>query len=319
MNEMRVEWGKIREFAIATGSRHPSYLDDEHAPIPPTFLVTSIIWDRKDERPDHDPEREKALAEVGIVHDLKGFLSGQHDYVFHAPLIRAGERLIMADRFDGLEQRTGRRGGAMTLVRSTAEYRSPDGTLRAECRYTGIYVQAPPSDAADTPASNESATQASTSQPSAGGISSTTVDTTTSEGELPSRSFGPVTLLDNVRYQGASGDMNPIHHDDEYARSAGYERAFSVGMLGAGYLATFCTDQFGHDTVRRLRVRFSDLVWTGDTLTAHGRVVRHFDANGERRVELALAMVNQHGRVAVDGSAEFALNADGPTTSASTH
>jgi acyl dehydratase len=299
-NEMRVEWGKIREFAIATGTRHPAYLEDEQAPVPPTFLVTSIIWDRKDERPDHDPERERALAELGIVHDLKQFLSGQHEYVFHPPLIRAGERLIMSDRFDGVEQRTGRRGGVMTLVRSTTEFRGPTGVLRAESRYVGIYVRAAPS--TDAPAGPDPAGQA-TGEGSAA-----------TEGEvLAPRMFGPVTLLDNVRYQGASGDMNPIHHDDEFARAAGYPRAFSVGMLGAGYLATYCTDLFGHDAVRRFRVRFSNLVWTGDVLTASACKVREFEADGERRMELALAVTNQHGRVTVDGSADFAIVPEQPT------
>jgi acyl dehydratase len=41
-------------------------------------------------------------------------------------------------------------------------------------------------------------------------------------------------MTDVVRYQGASGDMNPMHHDDELARGAGYPEAFGVGMLGAG-------------------------------------------------------------------------------------
>jgi hypothetical protein len=62
--------------------------------------------------------------------------------------------------------------------------------------------------------------------------------------ELPPRSFGPQTMTDVVAYQGASGDLNPMHHDDDLARSAGYPAAFSVEMLGAGYLATLCTDQF---------------------------------------------------------------------------
>jgi acyl dehydratase len=188
----------------------------------------------------------------------------------------------------------------MTLVRSTTEFRDPTGVLRAESRYVGIYVTAAPT--TDAPAGPGSTDRA------AGEGSAT------AEGEvLPSRTFGPVTLLDNVRYQGASGDMNPIHHDDEFARAAGYPRAFSVGMLGAGYLATYCTDLFGHDTVRRFRVRFSDLVWTGDLLTASARKVREFDADGERRMELALAVTNQHGHVTVDGSADFAIVPEQPT------
>ena len=32
----------------------------------------------------------------------------------------------------------------------------------------------------------------------------------------PERWFGPITRTDIVRYQGASGDMNPIHHDEMF-------------------------------------------------------------------------------------------------------
>jgi hypothetical protein len=38
--EMPVERGTIREYAIATGSHHPDYLDNPRAPIPSTFLST---------------------------------------------------------------------------------------------------------------------------------------------------------------------------------------------------------------------------------------------------------------------------------------
>src|SRR5205823_876970 len=40
--------------------------------------------------------------------------------------------------------------------------------------------------------------------------------------ECAPREFGPLTRTDFVRYQGASGDFNPIHHDDDFAQSAGY-------------------------------------------------------------------------------------------------
>ena len=96
-----------------------------------------------------------------------------------------------------------------------------------------------------------------------------TVTQWTAGTDLPARVFGPVTLTDFVRYQGASGDMNPMHHDDEIARSAGYPEAFGVGMLNAGYLATFCTDLFGTETVRRFMTRFRGLVWRGDEIGCH--------------------------------------------------
>jgi acyl dehydratase len=112
-------------------------------------------------------------------------------------------------------------------------------------------------------------------------------------------------MTDIVRYQGASGDFNPMHHDDELARSAGYPAAFSVGMLGAGYLATYCTDIFGTETVRRFRTRFRALIWRGDSLTASGRVVSVSVREGERLLALELRLTNQAGAVAIHGTAEF--------------
>ncbi|MBK3562460.1 MaoC/PaaZ C-terminal domain-containing protein [Streptomyces sp. MBT62] len=124
---------------------------------------------------------------------------------------------------------------------------------------------------------------------------------------LPERGFGPVTMTDVVRYQGASGDLNPMHHDDELARAAGYPAAFSVGMLGAGWLAAYCTDHFGEESVRRFRTRFTQVVYRGDRLTASAEVVRLFEQDGERRLELAIQLRRDDGALVVDGSAEFAL------------
>jgi acyl dehydratase len=127
--------------------------------------------------------------------------------------------------------------------------------------------------------------------------------------ELPERSFGPVTITDFVRYQGASGDMNPIHHDDGFARSAGYREAFGVGMLNAGYLATFCADIFGVETVRRFRTRFQDIVWRGETLVATGKVTEVIDIDGSDRVAVELKLTTDIGRLVVEGFAEFELPA----------
>ena len=126
---------------------------------------------------------------------------------------------------------------------------------------------------------------------------------------LPQRSFGPITRTDIVRYQGASGDFNPIHHDEEFAKSAGFPTVFSVGMLQAGYLATYATDLFGPANVRNFRVRFSEQVWPGDVMTCDGTVtdVVTDEATGEQRVALELAGRRQTGGTAVQAWATFAL------------
>ena len=121
--------------------------------------------------------------------------------------------------------------------------------------------------------------------------------------ELPPRTFGPLTRTDFVRYQGASGDFNPIHHDDEFAQSAGFPSAFSVGMLQAGILATYATDWLGADNVRRFGVQFREQVWPGDVLTCKGKVrsVTPAEAEEGNLVQFELEVINQNGATAILG------------------
>jgi acyl dehydratase len=119
---------------------------------------------------------------------------------------------------------------------------------------------------------------------------------------LPRREFGPLTRTDIVRYQGASGDLNPIHHDDEYARSAGYPSAFSVGMLQAGMLATYITDLFGAENVRSYSVQFREQVWPGDVLVAEGQVETIAPDTGLLAVAVTLKRLG--GGIAIRGTAE---------------
>lgn len=117
----------------------------------------------------------------------------------------------------------------------------------------------------------------------------------------------PLTVTDFVRYQGASGDMNPIHHDSGYAVGAGYPTPFAVGMLQAGILSTYVTDWLGPENLRRLKVQFRELAWPGDVLTYTGRVADIREENGERLVDLALACTRQTGGTHLKGWATFVV------------
>jgi len=124
--------------------------------------------------------------------------------------------------------------------------------------------------------------------------------------ECAPREYGPLTRTDFVRYQGASGDFNPIHHDDEFAQSAGYPTAFSVGMLQAGILASYATEWLGPRNVRKFGVQFREQVWPGDRLVCTGTVV---DRDEEARtVDLALVVTRVGGGAAIRGTATFAVS-----------
>jgi acyl dehydratase len=117
----------------------------------------------------------------------------------------------------------------------------------------------------------------------------------------------PLTVTDFVRYQGASGDMNPIHHDEAFAKKSGFPSVFAVGMLQAGVLATYVTDWLGPANVRRFKVQFREQAWPGDVLTYTARVVRKREGEGERLVDLELVATRQTGGVHVKGEATFVV------------
>src|SRR5207245_4788922 len=74
-----------------------------------------------------------------------------------------------------------------------------------------------------------------------------------------------------VKYAGASGDYNLIHTDDETARSVGLEGVIAHGMLSMAFLGEHLCWLAGPESVRRLSVRFNEIVRTGDILTCRGR------------------------------------------------
>ncbi|RKS07489.1 acyl dehydratase [Nocardiopsis sp. Huas11] len=75
--------------------------------------------------------------------------------------------------------------------------------------------------------------------------------------ELPERTF-PVRRLDLVRYAGASGDFNPIHWNERFAKSVGLPDVIAHGMFTMAEAARVITDWTGDPgCVIDYSVRFS--------------------------------------------------------------
>ncbi|MFI0940323.1 MaoC family dehydratase [Streptomyces sp. NPDC021020] len=62
--------------------------------------------------------------------------------------------------------------------------------------------------------------------------------------ELPAQSF-PVTRATLVRYAGASGDFNPIHWNEKFAREVGLPDVIAHGMFTMASAARVVTDWAG--------------------------------------------------------------------------
>jgi acyl dehydratase len=129
--------------------------------------------------------------------------------------------------------------------------------------------------------------------------------------EIPAFVLERLTRTDLVRYAGASGDFNPIHHDEEFARSAGNPTVFGHGMLTAGLVGKCVTDFVGVENLRTFKVRFANRVWPGDTITCRGRVTRKYEADGEPRIDGEVVALTQRGETAVMGNFTAAIAARG--------
>jgi acyl dehydratase len=117
-----------------------------------------------------------------------------------------------------------------------------------------------------------------------------------------------LTRTQIVQYAGASGDFNPIHHDEPFAtKTAGYPSVFAHGMLTMGLTGRLLTDWLGDGVLRSFGVRFVRQVWPGDTLTARGRVVAVEEQPSGCLATIEIATRNQKGEEVVAGTATALL------------
>ena len=121
--------------------------------------------------------------------------------------------------------------------------------------------------------------------------------------ELAPLTKGPVDRVQLARYAGASGDFNPVHVDEAYARSLGMPSVYAPGMLVMGMLGQLVSDWSRGAQLRRYTVRFSKIVWPGDTVVAKGRVMERWGETGKYFAEVDVWAENQKGELVLRGSA----------------
>ena len=109
-----------------------------------------------------------------------------------------------------------------------------------------------------------------------------------------------LTRTDLVMYAGASGDFNPMHHDELAAQAAGLPSVFGHGMFTAGLLATALTNYVGVGNLASYRVRFTKQTWPGEVLTT-SVVVREKRANNELVIDCLVT--NENGEAKIQGEA----------------
>ncbi|WP_127819375.1 FAS1-like dehydratase domain-containing protein [Microbacterium sp. CPCC 204701] len=235
-----VEAGKVAEFARATGADPASAAD--LAPV--TFPAASALWMKPENSAWH-----------GIDRDYRHVLHGEQRFDYHDGPLPVGIVLRARQRFGRTFEKTGRRG-VMTFTEVVTRFWTTDeAEPLAEMTSLSITLPSPAGERTEPRGEGGSASVDAPARPQTAVASSLVSD------ETP-----PLTITDFVKYQGASGDFNPIHHDADFARAAGYPSPFAVGMLTAGLAAARIAKVRDVQRLRTFRARWQSQAWPGDRL-----------------------------------------------------
>ena len=112
-----------------------------------------------------------------------------------------------------------------------------------------------------------------------------------------------LTRTDLVAYAGASGDFNPMHHDEVKATAAGQPSVFGHGMFSMGLLGTAITNYVGVGNVRRFQVRFAKQTWPDEELSTRIVVTGTRTEGDDHLVDLDVRLHNADGEEKVVGEA----------------
>ncbi len=112
-----------------------------------------------------------------------------------------------------------------------------------------------------------------------------------------------VTETDVYLYAGITGDLNPAHLNEAYAKGTFFKSRIAHGMLTAGFISSILGMQLpGPGTIyMRQSLSFLAPVRFGDTITARAEVVEVIAE--KNRVRLKTTCTNQDGTVVLDGEA----------------
>ena len=222
----------IEKYARATNDLNERYLAGNDAVASPIFPIVPAF---------------QFLMEAGmdpeLQADLMRLVHGEEEHILHAP-IKAGDTLTVHPVIESIEQKE--TGETFTVK---VDVTNQDDDKVAEIRATSFIR----------------GTGSGGKKPAAGG---------------PAQAEHNVVFQDSVkvdddqtfRYAEASGDSNPIHQDENFAKMAGLPGIILHGMCTMAMATKGAVDglaQGDPTRIKRVAVRFSKPVLPGQELTTH--------------------------------------------------
>ncbi|HOL16624.1 MAG TPA: MaoC family dehydratase [Bacillota bacterium] len=112
-----------------------------------------------------------------------------------------------------------------------------------------------------------------------------------------------ITEADIVNFAGITGDYNPIHVDEEYAKTTIFGGRIAHGIFSAALISNVLGNKLPGPGCIYLEqtLRFLAPVRIGDTIEAEVEVIEIIEA--KRRLRLSTTCKNQDGKIVLNGEA----------------
>ena len=99
-------------------------------------------------------------------------------------------------------------------------------------------------------------------------------------------------------YADASGDQNPLHQSDDFARSVGFPGIIAHGMFTMAHLTKAITDWLGDPgALKGMHVQFRQVVHMDETIVARGRVAELDPASKRAKLDVWVELERAGERV----------------------
>lgn len=104
-----------------------------------------------------------------------------------------------------------------------------------------------------------------------------------------------------------TGDVNPLHNDEEFAKSKGFLGRVCFGMLTASFLSTMAGVYLPGERslIQGVDIKFVKPVLVGDSLTISGVVAELNES--VQQIVLKVVIVNQQGEKVLRGKMKIGL------------
>ena len=111
-----------------------------------------------------------------------------------------------------------------------------------------------------------------------------------------------ITMEDISAWVSMMGDDNPVHTDEEYAKTTRFGNVIAPGIMIAGFISTVMTKATFGNVYSGQTLKFLKPVYVGDTITAVGEIIEKLEE--KHRVVIRTECFNQNGELVITGEGQ---------------